>query len=93
MEHVTVIAPAKVNLSLDVTGIDEKGYHLLDMVMQTISVFERITLTKQDSISISSNAKFIPTDEKNTAVKAAIKFFEYTGVQGGVHIHVKKQCQ
>lgn len=90
MEHVTVIAPAKVNLSLDVTGIDEKGYHLLDMVMQTISVFERITLTKQDSISISSNAKFIPTDEKNTAVKAAIKFFEYTGVQGGVHIHVKK---
>ncbi len=90
MEHVTVIAPAKINLSLDVTGVDEKGYHLLDMVMQTISVFERITLTKQDSISISSNAKFIPTDEKNTAVKAAVKFFEYTGIQGGVHIHVKK---
>ena len=39
---------------------------------------------------MSSNAKFIPTDSKNTAVKAAIKFFEYTGINGGVHIHIKK---
>ncbi|MBQ9845501.1 MAG: 4-(cytidine 5'-diphospho)-2-C-methyl-D-erythritol kinase [Oscillospiraceae bacterium] len=90
MEQVKVIAPAKINLSLDITGVDEKGYHLLDMVMQTISVFERITLKKQDDITMSSNAKFIPTDSKNTAVKAAIKFFEYTGINGGVHIHIKK---
>ncbi|MBQ6896136.1 MAG: 4-(cytidine 5'-diphospho)-2-C-methyl-D-erythritol kinase [Oscillospiraceae bacterium] len=90
MEQVKVIAPAKINLSLDITGVDEKGYHLLDMVMQTISVFERITLTKQDDITMSSNAKFIPTDSRNTAVKAAIKFFEYTGIKGGVHIHIKK---
>ena len=41
MDKVTVIAPAKINLSLDITGVDEKGYHLLDMVMQTISVFEK----------------------------------------------------
>ena len=90
MEKVNVIAPAKINLSLDITGVDEKGYHLLDMLMQTVSVFEKITLTKQDDITMSSNAKFIPTDSKNTAVKAAIKFFEYTGVKGGVHIHIKK---
>lgn len=90
MEQVKVIAPAKINLSLDITGVDEKGYHLLDMLMQTVSVFERITLTKQDDITMSSNAKFIPTDSKNTAVKAAVKFFEYTGVKGGVHIHIKK---
>ena len=90
MEQVKVIAPAKINLSLDITGVDEKGYHLLDMVMQTISVFEKITLTKQDDITMSSNAKFIPTDSKNTAVKAAIKFFEYTGIKGGVHINIKK---
>ena len=90
MEQVKVIAPAKINLSLDITGVDEKGYHLLDMVMQTISVFERVTLTKQEDITMSSNAKFIPTDSKNTAVKAAMKFFEYTGIIGGVHIHIKK---
>ena len=90
MEQVKVIAPAKINLSLDITGVDEKGYHLLDMIMQTVSVFEYVTLTKQDEITMASNAKFIPTDSKNTAVKAAIKFFEYTGIKGGVHIHIKK---
>ena len=90
MEQVKVIAPAKINLSLDITGVDEKGYHLLDMIMQTVSVFEYVTLTKQDKITMASNAKFIPADSKNTAVKAAMKFFEYTGINGGVHIHIKK---
>lgn len=90
MKTVEVIAPAKLNLSLDITGVDNKGYHLLDMIMQTVSVFERITLTKQDTITIKSNARYIPVDEKNTAVKAAVKFFEYTGVNGGVNIYIKK---
>ncbi len=91
MDSVQVIAPAKVNLSLDVVGLDDRGYHLLDMIMQTISVFEYITLTKQDEIEIKSNAKYIPTNEKNTAVKAAIKFFEYTGIKSGVLIDITKR--
>ena len=91
MDKVTVIAPAKINLSLDVTGIDERGYHLLDMIMQTVSLFERVTVSKKESeITLSSNARYIPTDSKNVAVKAAMLFFEYTGVQGGCHIHIKK---
>lgn len=91
MDKVTVIAPAKVNLSLDVTGIDDRGYHLLDMIMQTVSLFERVTVTKKDSeITLSSNARYIPTDSKNVAVKAAMLFFEYTGIQAGCHIHIKK---
>jgi len=91
MDKVTVIAPAKINLSLDITGVDEKGYHLLDMIMQTVSIFERVTLTKQDEgITMSSNARYIPTDNKNTAVIAAINFFEYTGIKGGVDIYIKK---
>ena len=91
MDKVTVIAPAKINLSLDITGVDEKGYHLLDMIMQSVSVFERLTLTKKDSgITLASNARYIPTDSKNVAVKAAIKFFEYAGIEGGVDIYIKK---
>ena len=34
MRSVTVLAPAKLNLTLDITGIAENGYHLLDMMMQ-----------------------------------------------------------
>ncbi|MBQ8604418.1 MAG: 4-(cytidine 5'-diphospho)-2-C-methyl-D-erythritol kinase [Oscillospiraceae bacterium] len=91
MDRVTVIAPAKINLSLDITGVDEKGYHLLDMIMQSVSIFERVTLTKQDSgITMGSNARYIPTDSKNTAVMAAINFFDYAKIDGGVHIYIKK---
>ena len=91
MDRITVIAPAKINLSLDITGVDERGYHLLDMIMQSVSLFERVTLTKKDSeITLSSNARYIPADSKNVAVKASMLFFEHTGIQGGVHIHIKK---
>ena len=92
-EHskVTVIAPAKINLSLDITGTDERGYHLLDMLMQSVSIYEKITLTKQQrNVTISSNTRYIPTDSKNVAVKAALEFFKATGIRGGVHIYVKK---
>ena len=41
---VVVLAPAKLNLSLDVAGLLPNGYHDLDMVMQTIDLYERITL-------------------------------------------------
>ena len=91
MDKITVIAPAKINLSLDVMGLDDRGYHLLDMIMQTVSLFERVTVSKKEKdITLSSNARYIPTDSKNVAVKAAMLFFEYTGIQGGVHIHIKK---
>ncbi|MEG1861992.1 MAG: 4-(cytidine 5'-diphospho)-2-C-methyl-D-erythritol kinase [Oscillospiraceae bacterium] len=91
MDKLTVLAPAKINLSLDITGVDEKGYHLLDMVMQSVSVFEKVTLIKKNrGITISSNARYVPTDERNVAVKAAMKFFQYTKIQGGVHIHIVK---
>ena len=91
MEKISVIAPAKLNLSLDVTGLNENNYHTLDMVMQTVSVYERLTITKKaEGISLSSNAKYIPTGEKNVAYKAAQVFFERTGTDGGCEIYIKK---
>ena len=40
-DRVTVLAPAKLNLALDVVGILPGGYHALDMTMQAISIYER----------------------------------------------------
>ena len=45
-QSVVVLAPAKLNLSLDVAGLLPNGYHDLDMVMQTIDLYERITLRR-----------------------------------------------
>ena len=51
-----VLAPAKLNLALDVVGLLPNGYHDLDMVMQTIILYERLTLRRADgTVTIFSN--------------------------------------
>ena len=46
MDKITVKAPAKINLTLDVLGRRENGYHDLRMIMQTIHLFDRIHIKK-----------------------------------------------
>ena len=46
MEAVTVLAPAKLNLTLGVTGFAENGYHTLDMLMQAVSLYEKVEVRK-----------------------------------------------
>mgnify|MGYP000169902117 CR=1 FL=1 len=72
---VTVLAPAKLNLSLDVVGTLPNGYHDLDMVMQTIDLYEKITLRRSNDLSLTLPGSFVPVNDKNTAVKAAMAFF------------------
>ena len=46
LNRVTVLAPAKLNLALDVVGILPGGYHALDMTMQAISLYERVVIRR-----------------------------------------------
>ena len=70
---MTEYAYAKLNLSLDVTGRREDGYHDMLMVMQTISVSDRIDLelTEEPGIQTECNFRYVPTDGRNLAVRAA----------------------
>ena len=88
---VTVLAPAKLNLSLDVVGTLPNGYHDLDMVMQTIDLYEKIILKTSRNLRLSLPGSFVPANDKNTAVKAALAFFDYTGLLAGVDINVYKR--
>ena len=88
---VTVLAPAKLNLSLDVVGTLPNGYHDLDMVMQTIDLYEKIILKTSRDLRLSLPGSFVPANDKNTAVKAALAFFYYTGLLAGVDINVYKR--
>ena len=53
MEAVTVLAPAKLNLTLGVTGFAENGYHTLDMLMQAVSLYERVTVRRAEELRVS----------------------------------------
>lgn len=88
----TVLAYAKINLSLDVLGKRPDGYHDLESVMQTVSLFDEITLDTRDGgeINLSVNWPFLVSDERNLAHKAARLFFEKTGIFCGLDINIQK---
>ncbi|AWI07626.1 4-(cytidine 5'-diphospho)-2-C-methyl-D-erythritol kinase [Clostridium drakei] len=84
-------AYAKINLSLDVVGKREDGYHTLQMIMQTIDLYDLINIKKTDKgINISCNKQYIPTDERNLAYKAAELFMKTYNVCEGIDIYIKK---
>lgn len=90
---ITIKAAAKVNLLLDLTAVLENGYHSIYTVMQSVSLFDTITVEKTDSkkITLTCNDKTMPADSNNTAWKAAEYFFEHIGVTNqGINIHIEK---
>ena len=84
-------AYAKINWSLDITGVREDGYHLMDMIMQPVSLSDEISLTPAPSLSITTGG-WPPSraDETNLAYRAALALKEETGCSGGARIHVEK---
>lgn len=83
MKSVTLRAYAKINISLDVVGKREDGYHLLRSVFQGISLYDDIRVVRQEGeqgISITCNLPYIPTDERNIVYKVAQAFFKEAGI-------------
>lgn len=74
-------AAAKINLMLDILSRLDNGYHSLFMIMQSVSLFDRVDVAKTfcGGIKLMSNEKKIPCDETNIAHKAATAFFDYIG--------------
>lgn len=90
---ITVNAFAKINLFLDITGVNNIGYHLLDSVMQSVSLCDELEIEQTESCGteIFCDIPDIPCDETNIAHKAARLFFEKTGeVNKGLSITLRK---
>lgn len=91
MTSLTERAYAKLNLCLTVGGVLPNGYHALESVMQSISLYDTVKIKKAESIVLSSDAKFLPTDSRNLAYKAAELFFKESGINGGAVIELTKR--
>ena len=85
-------AYAKINLFLDVTGIRDDGYHDVETVMQSVSLFDtvEVELLDDERITIECDKEGVPLDEKNIAHKAARLFFDRANIKKGVRITIKK---
>lgn len=86
-------APAKINLMIDVLHRRPDGYHEVEMIMTMVDLADRLEMSTlpRDTIIISSQAGYIPLDEKNLAFQAAKLIKERYQVQGGVYIHLDKK--
>lgn len=94
MTEIREKAFAKLNLSLDVTGKREDGYHEVCMVMQSVTLYDDVTirLTDDGMFSAKTNRGFIPGDDRNEAVKAAKVFAAAHDLNGkGVFVDIHKR--
>jgi 4-diphosphocytidyl-2-C-methyl-D-erythritol kinase len=92
MNELTVNAYAKINLFLDIKNRRKDGYHNLEMVMQTISLHDTITLYEiEKGIKIETNHESLPTDEENLAYKAAHEVIKKANLNKGIKIFIDKK--
>lgn len=92
MKSIKLKAYGKINLGLDVLGKRDDGYHDLDMIMQSVDLYDEITITKNNSgeITVKTNTDKIPNDKSNLTYKAAKLLMEEFGVEKGVEIEIQK---
>ena len=93
MSGVTLKARAKLNLSLDVLAKRADGFHDLRMVMQSCSLGDDVyvALASAGDFAAHTNRSYIPTGDKNVAVRAARAFYSELGTDGGAHIRITKR--
>lgn len=92
--EVKVKAYAKINLMLDIVNRRNDGCHDLFMIMQSVGVYDTVTVTenKSKAITITSNIDDIPLDAKNIAYKAAEAFFKANKIANkGINIDIFKR--
>ena len=90
-DSITVKAPAKLNLYLDVVGRRVDGYHDLETVMQTVSLYNTVCVTAAEpGVRLTCDHPGLPTDARNTAYRAAEAFAKAAGIEPRWHIDIRK---
>ncbi|WP_084079026.1 4-(cytidine 5'-diphospho)-2-C-methyl-D-erythritol kinase [Demequina sp. NBRC 110057] len=100
MSAVTVRAPGKVNLQLDVGPLGEDGYHPLATVFQAVELYEVVTATPRDDSELTVTVEApralgidldaVPTGPDNLVVRAAMALRDAYGVDAGADLHIVK---
>ncbi len=85
-------AYGKINLGLDVVRKREDGYHQVRMIMQTVGIFDKITMERNSTgeIRVETNLPYVPNGEGNLAYKAARLIREEFHLKDAVDISIKK---
>lgn len=86
-----IFAHAKINLTLDITGLRSDGYHEVEMIMQTVGLSDRLVFEPyHKGIVINCDTPGLPVGQENLIYRAAILLLEYTGQEKGAIINLTK---
>ncbi len=85
---IKILAPAKINLGLEVVGKRNDGYHLLDTIFAQINMYDELIIKRTESkkLKITSNID-IPLGNANLVWQA----LNAIGVSRGFEIHIEKR--
>lgn len=85
-------ARAKINWTLDVVGVLPNGYHDLDMLMQSVTLCDQMTMEDADALTLSvrMGGAYVPADESNLVLRAARALQQHTGCTKGAHMTLRK---
>lgn len=92
MQEIRLKALGKINLALDVLRRREDGYHEVRMIMQTVNMYDKLTLRKkkEPGIEVKTNLFYLPTNENNLVYKAAKLLMDEAGIEQGLFIDLHK---
>jgi 4-diphosphocytidyl-2-C-methyl-D-erythritol kinase len=93
MHSITLLSPAKINLTLEVIRKRQDGYHDIRSIVQPINLFDevRIEVEKGDGITLESTGIEIPRGKENLAWRAAEVFLKECGISLKIRIFIKKR--
>lgn len=94
LDKIELKAYGKINLGLDVIRKRPDGYHDLDMIMQTVNVYDDIVITKidgTDKIIVTTDKEILSNGKDNLAYMAAKMLFDEFGVHDSVEIKINKR--
>ena len=91
INRISLKAPAKINLFLEILGKRDDGYHEIETVMQEIDLVDNLQFEEiQEGVKLKCNDKNIPSDENNLVCKAANLILNECGIKKGVLISLEK---
>ncbi|MCH7519041.1 MAG: 4-(cytidine 5'-diphospho)-2-C-methyl-D-erythritol kinase [Candidatus Dadabacteria bacterium] len=93
MSSITLLSPAKINLTLEVLGVRTDGYHEIRSIIQPIDLFDEVSIDVEEGegIEIESSGVSIPTGKDNLAWRAAELFLQKSGINRKINIFIRKR--
>ena len=93
MDEIELKAHGKINLSLDVLGRRDDGYHEVKMIMHTVGLYDSIYIRREreKGIRMECNLSSLPTNEENLMVKAARSILDEFSIEEGLSLRLIKR--